>query len=343
MPELMNGVVEPVLEQADLMRDAGVVWVRMGGGQPFVDGIGGELNKRYVRRREALRRTAEAGFRIVAVTPGPGVARWVPGDDGDLELKWRTHLPDWFGELGSPEFMTTYREVCAWLAEDLKGIAEAWQVANELDWKQFRGPQTPDQACDMILAGAEGLKSVDPSLIVGHNLSGIHGEFVQLFCNRLFGDDSPLDYCGIDGYFGSWHEGGPEDWGETIAVLHEKTARPVLLNEWGFASAGGVKTAEDHRSGLSTCQIHKWPHTWGPGHTPEGQAEFVARVFDVLIEQRDKLMGQLFFRWADCPTCWQCGAPDCPAETAWGLTRLDGQPKPSYYAYKEGVGRLLEA
>ncbi len=55
------------------------------------------------------------------------------------------------------------------------------------------------------------------------------------------------------------------------------------------------------------------------------------------------MLGQLYFRWADQPTCWQCGKPDCPAETAWGLVDLEGRPKPSYYAYKDGVARMRAA
>jgi hypothetical protein len=116
-----------------------------------------------------------------------------------------------------------------------------------------------------------------------------------------------------------------------------------MVNEWGFASAGGVKTDEDRQAGLFTCACHRWPYTWGPGHTPEGQAEFIRVAFDAFIEVKDKMLGQLYFRWADQRTCWQCGAADCPAETAWGMVDLQGGPKPAYYAYKEGVRRLREA
>jgi len=38
---------------------------------------------------------------------------------------------------------------------------------------------------------------------------------------------------------------------------------------------------------------------------------------------------------------WQCGSPDCPIETAWGLVDGEGKPKPSLTAFKEGVDRLV--
>ncbi len=119
-----------------------------------------------------------------------------------------------------------------------------------------------------------------------------------------------------------------------------ETGAPVILNEWGFASAGGVMNEEERKSGLSVCQLGKWNFTWGPGHSPEGQAEFIRAAFKSLASRRGMLMGQFYFRWSDQPTCWQCGQPDCPAETAWGLVGKDGKPKPSYEAYREGVASL---
>jgi hypothetical protein len=336
--EFLNGVAAPDLDRADLMREAGVQWVRMGAAVPFADRIGGARSERYDRARSAIEAAAAHGFQVMGVTPGPGVARYYPDETGRLTLKWRDRFPEWFGPLGSEECLDNYAAVCAWLARDLKGLVRVWQVANELDWKQFSGPMTPQQSCDLIIAGARALKGADASLLVGHNLAGIHGDNVPFFLDYLFDrDDCPLDYCGVDGYYGSWHKGGPDDWADAIDTLHQKTGRPVLVNEWGFASAGGVKTDEDRRQGLATCACHRWPHTWGPGHTPEGQARFVEAAMAVFAERRAKLLGQFYFRWSDQPTCWQCGEPDCPAETAWGLVDLDGNPKPSFDAYRDGV------
>jgi hypothetical protein len=52
-------------------------------------------------------------------------------------------------------------------------------------------------------------------------------------------------------------------------------------------------------------------------------------------------MGVVFYRWEDQDKCWQCGSPDCPAETAWGLVDLHGRPKPAFEAFREGVSRLV--
>jgi hypothetical protein len=325
-----------------MMREAGIEWVRLGTPVPFEDRIRGELTERYRRYREHLAGWREDGFRIMGVSSGPGVKRWEPDGRGGLHMVWHRRLPEWFGELGSRRCLDTYGKMCAFLAEDLGGLVEVWQIANELHWHQFAGPLSPPEACEFILAGARGLKSGDPDLIVGHN--GGTSPNSYFLWGRLFADhEGPLDYCGVDKYFGSWHPGGPEDWVPTIEELHELTGAPVLVNEWGYASAGGLKTAEDHEKGRITCDCHRWPHEWDGGHTPEVQGKFVERSFEAFARVRDKMLGQFYFRWSDQETCWQCGEPDCPAETAWGMVDLAGKPKPAYDAYREGVRKLRDA
>jgi hypothetical protein len=324
------------------MKEAGIEWVRLGAPCPFEDRIGGELTDRYRRYRRWAERWNEDGIKVMGVTPGPGVKRWEPDEDGRLRMVWHRRLPEWFGRLGGEQCLDLYEEACAWLGEDLAGLVGAWQIGNELDWHQFSGPMSPRESCEFILAGARGLRGAGPDLVLGHNPTTEPNCYY--FYGRLYGrPDELLDYCGIDRYYGSWHRGEPGDWRPLIEELHELTLAPVLINEWGFASAGGVMTGEDRRNGEITCSCHRWPHTWGPGHTPEGQAEFIRRAFDAFIQVKDRMLGQFFFRWSDPETCWQCGEPDCPAETAWGVIDVDGNPKPGYEALKDGIRRLREA
>jgi hypothetical protein len=129
MAELMMGVVAPEPDaDVTLMEEAGVEWIRLGCPVPFVDRVRGEVAERYARAREGYGRWADAGIKIMAVTPNPGVKRWEPGPAGKLELTWHRHLPEWFGELGSEQCLNTYEETCAWLADDLRGLVQAWQI-----------------------------------------------------------------------------------------------------------------------------------------------------------------------------------------------------------------------
>ena len=339
MSDILIGTSALPTADTSLMREAGIGWVRQGFAFPFADRVGGELTADYRKARAQAQAWAAAGLKVMGITPGPVGSHYEPDAGGRLQLTWAPRLPEWCGPLGSAQYVETYRAACEYLAGDLRGLVGTWQIANELDIEMFASPLNPRQACELIVAGARGLKAADPSLVVGHNPAGAPPAY--FLYGRLYGrEDSLLDYCGVDGYYGTWQGGSPGDWARRIAELHELTGVKVLVNEWGFASRGDVACEAERAAGVAHCQQRKWHHTWGPGHTPAGQAAFVREAFEAFRSQRDVLLGALFYRWEDQPTCWQCGSPDCPIETAWGLVDLDGQPKPSLAAFREGVARL---
>jgi hypothetical protein len=338
--EIMVGMSAYAEADTSLLRRAGIGWVRQGLGFPFADRVGGELTDAYRSRRAGIEKLVAGGMRVMGITPTPGIGTWAEDAAGSLRLEWRDHLPAWCGTPGSDEYLRAYEETCAWLAQDLSGLVPVWQIANELDIVQFAGPLNPRQACDLVAAGAQGLKSADSALVAGHNPAG--APEAAFFFGYFHGRGAGLvDYCGIDGYYGTWADGGPDSWARRIAQIHDLTGLPVLVNEWGFASAGGVQSDQESRSGQPVCALRKWRHTWGAGHTPEGQARFVRAAFEAFRAQRDHLLGVFFYRWEDQERCWQCGSPECPAETAWGLVDTHGRPKPSFDAFRQGVDRLL--
>ncbi len=339
MDPFMIGIsAEPDADQG-LLREAGIGWMRYGIPFPFEDRINGKLSEAYRTARAQAEKLVAAGIGLLGITPLFGYGNWEPGPSGELELTWHGHAPAYMGEPGTREFIKSYHDLCAFLARDLKGLIRIWQILNEMEIPQFAGPLDLRQACDLILACARGYKETDPSLRLGANPAGeIKAYYLYGY---LYRNDDPLDYCGADGYYGTWHPGGAETWDARIAELHALTGKKVLLNEWGFSSAGGVATREEHESGKHVCAVKKWHYTWGKGHTPPGQADFVRVVFDILRKHRDVLLGAFFYRLDDQPVCGQCHQPDCPAETAWGLVDVHGKPKPAYSAFKEGARRLM--
>ena len=76
-----------------------------------------------------------------------------PDAQGRLRLVWKDGFPAWMGRPGTPEFTRAYREMCTFLAEDLKGLVQIWQIANELEIVQFAGPLNMAQACDLVHRG----------------------------------------------------------------------------------------------------------------------------------------------------------------------------------------------
>lgn len=341
MSEIIIGTSAYPSADTEPMRAVGIAWVRQGFDYPFVDRVGGETTEAYRKAKASALTWVDKGFRVMGVSPLLGIGKREPDAMGRLEMIWHNRVPAYMGEPGTAEFLRTYRELCRFLADDLHGAVAMWQIANELDIPIFAGPLNPRQAGDLILAGARGLKMGDPGLIVGTNTAG--SDKAYFLYGRLHAEQAGLlDYCGVDAYYGTWEAGGPETWSPRIAELYDLTGLKVLVNEWGYASAGGLLTDEERATEPYVCQHKKWYHAWDGGHTPEVQAKFVRVAFEGFFEQRDKLLGAFFYRWEDQEACWQCGEPDCPAETAWGLVTVDQQPKPAYHSFAAGVRRLQE-
>ena len=76
------------------------------------------------------------------------------------------------------------------------------------------------------------------------------------------------------------------------------------------------------------------------GHNPEEQADYIRECMKIFAEH-PAVIGEFFFRWSDTETCWQCGDPLCPAECAWGIVDVHGNPKPGYYALKESYEKYF--
>ncbi|MDR1733865.1 MAG: hypothetical protein LBR73_03180 [Oscillospiraceae bacterium] len=79
--------------------------------------------------------------------------------------------------------------------------------------------------------------------------------------------------------------------------------------------------------------IKKYPHT------PEGQAGFYTAIWPRL-KKLPFLLGAFVYCWGDSHRCYVCGQEDCPTETRWGLTTVDGKEKPSYYAVQEALAKI---
>jgi hypothetical protein len=64
-------------------------------------------------------------------------------------------------------------------------------------------------------------------------------------------------------------------------------------------------------------------------HTPEGHGDFYRDILPRLM-QKDYLLGAFIYCYSDSERCYVCGQEDCPIETRWGLTTIDGKEKPAY-------------
>jgi len=268
------------------------------------------------------------GFQLMGLTPGP------------REMKAAGLEP------GQREYYDAYAKVGTFFAREFEGLIEWWQVANELDIWLFRDSLNMDQSVEFLKVGIRAMKAAVPSLKVGTNITlfpSLPGEVDGntelheglILAKGIYGDDSlPVDYAGFDSYPGSWRKGGPESWHEYLDGFYELTGKPIFVQEFGYAAAGGMMTPEEAGKGLYPCEAKKWKFAWRGEHSQAVQAEFLKESFRIFME-KPFVVGAIYYNWQDSASCWQCKSPDCPAETAWGLLDKNGDPKLSYEALKE--------
>jgi hypothetical protein len=318
--------------ELDLIQEAGLTWLRS-----EIEGFdqdrflcGEKQPGAFDQTREKISRLRERGFQLVGITPGPH--KIVTGA----------------GEPGSLAYLENYRRMCAFLASEFKGLIDFWQVANEVDIWIFRASLSLEQAVDFLKAGLRGIKGVSKDLKAGINITlfpskpgevdGNTNRHEGIFIARgIYQDpDLDVDYAGFDSYPGTWRDGGAESWDAYLDALYELVRKPIIIQEFGYASAGDLMTASEKASQVYPCEVKKWKFAWRGAHSPEVQAEFIAESYRVFA-QKPFVLGAIYYSWKDSAKCWQCGQPDCPAETAWGLVDRNQNLKPSYHALKDSL------
>jgi hypothetical protein len=132
-----------------------------------------------------------------------------------------------------------------------------------------------------------------------------------------------------------------------FARLKAISDKPILVQEFGYASEGVTLTAQQTRdhpfaTAHDRCKWRGWMRNWGDHeHTPEEQAEYVAECMEHFIAE-SRVIGAIIWRWDDAPHCWLCGRPStiCPGTGRWGLVDQAGNPKPALDAFRIGASRL---
>ena len=313
------------------MREAGLQWLRFGIGmdqEQFFKGA--NQPEAFYRRRGKITQLRTDGFQIMGLTPGP------------------LGMSDAAGKPGSPEYYANYRRLCNFLGQEFKGLIDYWQIANELDIWIFRDKLTIEQSAEFLKAGLRGMRDAGKDLKIGINVTlfpskpgevdGNTDKHEGVFIAKsIYHDPSlDLDYVGFDSYPGTCRDGGPESWHEYLDAFHELTKKPVIVQEYGYSAAGEIMTGEENKSGIYPCKIKKWRYGWKGVHTPEVQADFVTESLKIFAE-KPYVIGASYYCWKDSETCWECGSPDCPIQTAFGLVDCKNNLKPSYHSLKAGL------
>ena len=335
-----------------LMQDAGLNMVRVELHFPFDTPQMDTPSAAFRRDVEIMTAYRAAGMTVLAIAQMPGSFR----SNGTGSVAFQSTYPAWMGAFEEDGYYEKLAAGWEWAARQCAGLIEWWQIGNEPDFTIFRGSLSHEQNVRWLNTVTDAIKKGNPTAQCGVSIAafeletstfGIQG-YTQTLLATLYGKSTRYDYVGIDGYFGTWCEGGPEDWGAYIDAAHRATRRPVIIQEWGYASRqrGAPRSEEEKRRRFNSpvCKEKDWdaigPVKWlGQDHSEAMQADFIKRCLEV-FDQKTCVIGTLFFYWKDAPFCWQCKAADCPAETAWGVVRSDGSTKPGYDALAKYGKRL---
>lgn len=307
-------------EVLETLKENGITYVRIPFMYPFIpDGV--TVSSTYLYTKKAAKLCKEAGIEVLGQTFWPGGVGY---NAKSKQIEWLSNIPALYKDFDDPEFYQLAKDAVRFIASDMEGIIDFWLVSNEPDISTFTGDMTPEQICRYISECVDGILEANPDAECGINLLGrVNEEYSQYFIDSLYGENSKLSWLGLDGYYGTLQEGGPETWDQYISDFEAMAENvPIIITEWSYSSA----TSDP----LNTCRYQWENHVRGV----ESQAEYVAASMEVFARHRI-VQGVFWYALADSyETCWECGNPQCTLYSSWGLLKTNSTPKPALYAMK---------
>ena len=223
----MKGICHPSENYAQV-KGAGIEWNRADIAFPFDEA--GNIRQEYIDWKEKIRKYRDNGIRIMAVTPYP-----------------RTFIQ--FGiDPRTPEGEARVKEIAVFLLGDLRGLAEACQITNEMGLPQFMKPLNIKEAVRFIGVQLEAMYPHRGDVLLGYNSSGPQTDLHALM--RPW--HQYCDYVGMDIYIGCFVAAG--NWmymfDALLRYLWSLTGKPVILCEFGYISGGAPRPPEEKRAML---------------------------------------------------------------------------------------------
>ena len=348
------------------MKGAGIEWNRCD--IPFPFDSAGNQREEYVHFKQRLKGYVDNGMKIMAVTPYPrefiahGIDPRRPENEArvkEIAVFLARDLQGLIGalqitnEMGVPRFILplTMKEAVRFIGIQLEAIYP--ERGNVLIGYNSAGPQVDlhlmmrpyYQFCDYV-----GIDVYIGCFFPAGNYLWMYDVMLAYLWSFTH---KPIILCEF-GYIG---EGSPKTAEQKRDVLmrygasSEAEARknvqdfvnrlPQKMQDYVRRNASGdwgdflfISDFKDHLYAElpAGVVIAEYPHT------PEGQADFYRDILPRLM-QKPYLLGAFIYCYADSQKCYVCGQSDCPIETRWGLTTMQGKEKPAYYEVRKAWKR----
>lgn len=208
----------------DALKGANIEWTRKD--IPFPYNADGTLSQHYLGWKAEMQAYADNGIKIFAITPYP-----------DDYIEYGLDPRD-------PDDRKGIQDIAKFFLEDLKGIAGAIQVTNEMGIDRFTHPLTLDEAADFIGMQLEAMYPVRGDIIIGYNLGGLS---VVTLPFKMMKYHKYCDYVGLDMYLGSFEDisHAIDHYLVILGFVRKVTGKPVIMCEFGYIGYGEPKTEEE--------------------------------------------------------------------------------------------------
>lgn len=263
--ELMGGMALGVCHPYDdpynlsLLHEGNIGWIRIdipwdgpfemdADGKATLDGEGRVIETRRFREfKEKCRFFRDNGIKVMAITPYPD--DWLD-TVGELEM-FRSG-----GEAFSGKFLRSVDERCTYLAEALTAgdkLVNCFQISNELTVQKWQGALTLEQIVQYQDVQMKAMHEIcrRAGVPIGYNVACI-GKGMLDYPRLMQRHAEDFDYVALDLYLGCF-EGKMKStkyFDAMLRALRKISHKPIMLNEFGYISAGSPKDARQRAAYL---------------------------------------------------------------------------------------------
>ncbi|MBQ3087979.1 MAG: hypothetical protein IJC45_11640 [Clostridia bacterium] len=219
-----------VTKDYEQIKNANIEWIRTDIPYPF--DAQGNIRPEYIAKKEECRVYRENGLKVMAITA-------IPSHCIDLDVDSRT-----------PEGRKKLCEAARFTVEDLQGCIDGIQVANEMGMPRFTVPFNMKEGVEFIGMQLQAMYPYRGDIIIGYNSAGPQADLHAGMKPYL----QYCDYVGLDMYLGCFFKlPGFMFLFEVMArYLWAFTKKPILMQEFGYISAGKPKNKAEKKAILQS-------------------------------------------------------------------------------------------
>ncbi len=219
-----------VSEDYEQVKECNIEWIRTD--VPFPFDKDGNVREVYLQRKEEFKSIKATGLKIMAMTA-------IPSHCTGLGIDPRT-------KAGKELICKAAR----FTVEDMQGILDGIQVANEIGMPRFTVPLNMNEGIEFIGMQLEAMYPYRGDIIIGYNSAGPQADLhaglrpYHKFC----------DYVGLDMYLGCFFHlpGFMFIFNVMARYLWAFTKKPILMQEFGYISDGKPKSKAEKKKILQS-------------------------------------------------------------------------------------------